>query len=90
MKKVMYVILLLEELIVDVLLLSLVWTNMGRLPCVAFAAVWIGLVVRQVLQLKKNDDEAMTTKIKRRIALAMLVPFSAPVVMILWLVFTLF
>ena len=82
-------ILLIVEFVVGLLMLSPAWTNMGWAPGVAVGAVWIGLTAWQIMQLKKADDEAVKSKIKRRIAPAMPVPLSVPVIMILRLVFTL-
>ena len=90
MKKVLYIILLLAELVVGFLLMSLAWANIGWLPCVITIAVWAALLVWQIVTLKKNSDAAKARKIKRNIALIMLIPSAMYIVMILWLVVTLF
>ena len=90
MKKVLYVILLLAELAVGALLLSAAWNGIGRIPCVIAIALWAVLLVWQIVALKKNTDEAKAHKIKRNIALIMLIPSATYVVMILWLIIVLF
>ena len=90
MKKVLYVILLLAELAVGALLLSAAWNGIGRIPCVIAIALWAALLVWQIVALKKNTDEAKVHKIKRNIALIMLIPSATYVVTILWLIIVLF
>ena len=85
MKKVLYIILLLAELAVGALLLSAAWNSIGWLPCVITIALWAGLLVWQIVALKKNTDEAKVRKIKRNIALIMLIPSATYIVMIVWL-----
>lgn len=89
-KKVLYVILLLAELVLGVLLMSLVWVNIGWLPCVIAIAVWGALLAWQLGALKKNSDAVKARKIKRNIALIMLIPSAVYVLMILWLIICLF
>ena len=90
MKKALYMILLLAELVVGFLATSLAWVNIGWLPCVIALAVWAALLAWQIVTLKKNSDAAKARKIKRNIALIMLIPAALYVVMIVWLIVTLF
>ena len=64
MKKALYIILLLTEVVIGFLLLSLAWGSIGRLPCVITIAVWAALLIRQIVALKKNHDAAKTRKFK--------------------------
>ena len=86
MKKALYLILLLAELFVGFLMVSLVWVNIGWLPCVITLALWAVLLVWQIVTLKKNSDAEKARKIKRNIALIMLIPSTLYVVMLLWLI----
>ena len=90
MKKALYILLLLAELVIGFLLLSAAWANIGWLPCVIAIAVWAALLVWQIVMLKKNSDAAKAWKIKRNIALIMLIPSLSYVCMILWLIIILF
>lgn len=90
MKKALYILLLLAELVIGFLLMSLAWDGIGWIPCVIFIAIWAALLVWQILSLKKNDDAAKTWKIKRNIALIILIPSISYVCMILWLIIILF
>ena len=85
MKKVLYVILLLAELVVGFLLMSSAWANIGWLPCVITLVIWAALLAWQIVMLKKNSDAVKAWKIKRNIALIMLIPSALYIVMILWL-----
>ena len=86
MKKALYILLLLAELVIGFLLLSAAWANIGWLPCVITIVLWAVLLVWQIVVLKKNTDEAKARKIKRNIALIMLIPSAVYLVMILWLI----
>ena len=90
MKKALYILLLLAELVIGFLLMSLAWDGIGWIPCVIFIAIWAALLVWQILALKKNDDGAKAWKIKRNIALIMLILAAPFVAMVLWLIIVLF
>lgn len=90
MKKALYIILLLAELVVGFLLLSAAWASIGWIPCVIAIAVWAALLAWQIVMLKKNGDAAKARKIKQNIALIMLIPSAVYLVMILWLIIVLF
>ena len=90
MKKALYIILLLAELVVGFLLMSVAWDSIGWLPCVIALVIWAALLVWQVVMLKKNSDAAKARRIKWNIALIMLIPSAVYVVMILWLIIILF
>ena len=85
MKKVLYIILLLAELVVGALLMSWAWVNIGWLPCVIIIAVWAALLAWQVVKLKKNSDAAKARKIKLNIALIMMIPSTSFIITFLWL-----
>ena len=90
MKKVLYIILLLAELAFGALLMSAAWNSIGWLPCVITIVLWAVLLVWQIVVLKKNTDEAKARKIKRNIALIMLIPSLSYVATVLWLIIVLF
>ena len=89
MKKVLYIILLIAELAVGALLLSAAWNSIGWIPCVIAIALWAVLLAWQIVRLKKNSDAARARKIKRNIALIMLIPTALYVVMVLWVIIVL-
>ena len=86
MKKALYIILLLAELFVGFLLMYTAWNSLGWIPCVINIAVWAGLLVWQIVALTKNSDAAKAWKIKRNIALIMLIPSAMYVVMVVYLI----
>ena len=90
MKKALYIILLLAELVIGFLLMSLAWSGIGWLPCVIVIAVWAVLLVWQIVTLKKNCDAEKMRKIMLNIALIMLIPSLSYVATVLWLIIVLF
>ena len=86
MKKALYIILLLAELFVGFLLMYTAWNSLGWIPCVITIAVWAGLLAWQIVALTKNSDATKVWKIKRNIALIMLIPSAMYVVMVVYLI----
>jgi hypothetical protein len=70
--------------------MSAAWAGTGWLPCVIIIAVWAALLAWQIAEHKKTTDAVKTRKIKRNIALIMLIPASTYVVMVVWLIIVLF
>lgn len=84
MKKVFYVVLLLVELLLGLYLLNAARAFFGALPCVIVLVVWAVLLVCHLLKWKKNTDEAAVPKMKKRLALIMLIPIAAAVGILIW------
>ena len=89
MKKVLYIVLLFIELVLDVLLMSLLWSNQAWLAWGIIAVVWGGLLIWQVLALKKVSDDISKKRIYRRIALSMLVPIVGFIIVVIWFIIAL-
>ena len=85
MKKVFYVILLIAELFVDVLLMSLAWNNTYEIATVITSIVCAALVIWQLVMLVITKDPAVRKKIMRNIALIMLLPVVAFIIMFICL-----
>lgn len=86
MKKALYFILIIAELVVGFLLMSLAWTNTFEIACIIVAVIWAILMVWQIVLLAKTTDAATKGKIKRNIALIMLIPIIASIAMFICLI----
>ena len=86
MKKVLYFVLLLAEAVAGFLLINLAWANSFEIPCIIAIAVWAALLVWQIVLLAKSSDSAAKSKIRRNIALVMLIPIVSFVAMLVWLI----
>lgn len=86
MKKALYFILIIAELVVGFLLMSLACANTFEIACIIVAVIWAVLMVWQIVLLAKTTDAATKGKIKRNIALIMLIPIIASIVMFICLI----
>ena len=77
MKKVLYILLLLAELVVGFVLLALSTIAIRWIGFGIVTAIWAALTVWMLTKLKKAEDDSSRRKIKRRIALVMLIPAVA-------------
>lgn len=80
MKKVLYFILLAAETVVGLLMLGLVYSNVGWLACAVILAVTAAVLVPQIRRLKRSVGEEARKKARRRIALAALIPAAVGIV----------
>jgi hypothetical protein len=86
MKRILYFILLIAELVVGFLLMSLVWRTTLYIPCVIVAAVWAALMAWQIVSLSKAKDAAAQKKILRNIVFVMLIPTAVFIVLFVWFI----
>ena len=86
MKKILYLLLLIAEAVVGCLLMMLAWANTFEVACAVTCVVCVALLVWQFISLIKAKDAVARKKIKRNIALVMLLPIAAFFVMLIWLI----
>jgi hypothetical protein len=84
MKKVFYIILLIAELFIDAILMNLAWNNTFELASVITSIVCAALVIWQIVMLVIKKDSATRKKIMRNIALVMLLPVVAFIIMFIF------
>ena len=84
MKKILYCLLLIAELVVGFLLMSLVWNNTFYVACIVTMVLWAALTAWQCIALVKAKDADKKHKIKRNIALVMLTPTVVSVGLFIW------
>lgn len=85
-KKILYVLLLIAEFIVDFLLMSLAWANTFEIPCIITVVICAALLVWQIVLLTKAKDSTAKGKLFRNIALVMLLPIVAFFIMLVWFI----
>lgn len=77
MKKILYIVLLIAEVLTGLVSIGLLYSWLGWISFIAVAATVIILEVILVLSLKKQaaeNDEAGMKKTRRKIALVLLIP----------------
>ena len=82
MKKVLYILLLLVELVVGFALLAVATISIRWIGFCIVTAVWAALTVWMLAKLKKADSDQDRRKVKRWLALVMLLPAVAAVIAI--------
>ena len=86
MKKVLYGLLLLVEVIAALMIMSILWNSTFYLAVAAIAVIWAALVTWVLIKLKKADDEAMKRKLYRRLALANASPVFVFIILVIWFI----
>ena len=86
MKKVLYGLLLLVEVIAALMIMSILWNSTFYLAVAAIAVIWAALVTWVLIKLKKADDEAMKRKLYRRLALANGSPVIVFIILVIWFI----
>ena len=86
MKKALYIILLIAELVGGFYLLILATSITGWVYFSAVTAVWAVLMVLMLVKLKKNGDASSKRKINGAIALVMMLPAVAGLAGLVWFI----
>lgn len=85
-KRVLYILLLLAELVLDTLLMSVLWSITLVIPVLAIMAVSTGLLVWQIIALVRAADPNKKRKKKRNIALILLLPIAIFLILLIWFI----
>ena len=83
MKKALYIILLIAELVLGLAILSILWNSTFYLAMGVIIAVWAALLVWVLLKLKKTEDAAAKRKLYRRLVLVMASPTIIFVILVI-------
>lgn len=86
LKKVLYILLLLLELSLDVLLMSIFCAIALGIPCVVIVVVSVGLLLWQIIAFAKTADADKKRRIKRNIALVLLIPTAIFFIFFVWFI----
>ena len=85
-KRVLYILLLLAELVLDTLLMSVLWSITLVIPVLAIMAVSTGLLVWQIIALVRAADPNKKRKKKRNIVLILLLPIAIFLILLIWFI----
>ena len=85
-KRVLYILLLLAELVLDTLLMSVLWSITLVIPVLAIMVVSTGLLVWQIIALVRAADPNKKRKKKRNIALILLLPIAIFLILFIWFI----
>ena len=86
MKKVLYGLLLLVEVIAALMIMSILWNSTFYLAVAAITVIWAALVTWVLIKLKKANDEAMKRKLYCRLALANGSPVIVFITLVIWFI----
>ena len=86
MKKVLYILMLVVEFVIGALLMELAYHNTFEIATVITVIATLALAVWQIVELIRAKDATAKGKIKRNIALIMLIPVAAFIIMFVWLI----
>ena len=86
MKKALYIVMLIAEFVVGSLLMELAYRNTFEIPVIIVVIATLALMAWQIVSLIKAKDSAARGKIKRNMALVLLIPMAAFIVMLICLV----
>ena len=86
MKKVLYIVMLVAEFLLGSLLMELAYRNTLEIATVITVVVTLAFAVWQIVELIRAKDATAKGKIKRNIALIMLIPVAAFIIMLVWFV----
>ena len=84
MKKILYPMLLIAELVADFLLMSLAWANTFKFASVIIVIISAVLELWQIILYIRTKDSVARRKIKRNIALFMLIPVVGFIILLIW------
>ena len=85
-KKALYIVMLVAEFVLGSLLMELAYRNTFEITTVITVIATLALAAWQTVKLMRTKDATAKGKIKRNIALIMLIPVAAFIIMLVWFV----
>ncbi|MBR5266904.1 MAG: hypothetical protein IKU20_01760 [Lachnospiraceae bacterium] len=86
MKKILYVLLLLVELVLTYGIISSLWNSTFYLAVAMILIIWAALLVWVLLKLKKADDVKTRRKLYLKLALANASPLFVFIILVIWFI----
>ena len=86
MKKALYIILLIAELVLGLAILSILWNSTFYLGIAVIVIIWAALMIWVISKLRKADDEAIKRKLYRRLALVNASPVIVFMILVIWFI----
>lgn len=89
MREVLYFLMLAAEALTGLLMLGLLYSNVGWLACVAVLVIWVALLIPQVRKLSGAAGVPERKRARRNIALVMLIPVGTGLILAAYTVISL-
>ena len=83
MKKIFHVFVLLAELVLNFMVLSILWNSTLYTELVVIVILWLLLLVRLILKMKKENSAEFKQKFYRRLVLVMAVPMIIFIILVI-------
>ena len=83
MKKVFHMFVLLAELVLNFMILSILWNSTFYTELVVIVILWLFLLVRLILKMKKENSAEIKQKFYRRLVLVMAVPMIIFIILVI-------
>ena len=83
MKKVFHMFLLFAELVLNFMVLSILWNSTLYIELVGIVILWLLLLVRLILKMKKENSPEFKQKFYRRLVLVMAVPMIIFIILVI-------
>ena len=83
MKKALYVLLVLAELLATFAILSALWNSTFYLAVTIIVIIWLALLVRLIPKMKKADDAVTKRKLYRKLIFVMASPIIVFIILVI-------
>ena len=83
MKKVFHMFVLFAELVLNFMVLSILWNSTLYIELVGIVILWLLLLVRLILKMKKENSAEFKQKFYRRLVLVMAVPMIIFIILVI-------
>lgn len=83
MKKIFHMFVLFAELVLNFMVLSILWNSTFYTELVVIVILWLFLLVRLILKMKKENSAEFKQKFYRRLVLVMAVPMIIFIILVI-------
>ena len=83
MKKIFHMFVLFAELVLNFMVLSILWNSTFYTELVVIVILWLFLLVRLILKMKKENRAEIKQKFYRRLVLVMAVPMIIFIILVI-------
>ena len=83
MKKIFHMFVLFAELVLNFMVLSILWNSTFYTELVVIVILWLFLLVRLILKMKKENRAEIKQKFYRRLVLVMAIPMIIFIILVI-------
>ena len=83
MKKIFHMFVLFAELVLNFMVLSILWNSTLYIELVVIVILWLFLLLRLILKMKKENRAEIKQKFYRRLVLVMAVPMIIFIILVI-------